>query len=169
MNNVRVQDARFQQAVVNYENTVLGAAAEVESSLSGYRNARKQAGHLTESVTATERSVELSMTQYRTGTMDFIRVLTAQSFLVAQQDQLAATEAQVALNLVSTYKSLGGGWEIRRGREFIDSATMEEMSERTNWGKIMSPDYSEGNDMLFDRPDPDAPRRSDGAEEGAQP
>lgn len=154
-NNVRIQDARFQQAVVNYENTVLRAAAEVESGLSGYLHTRRQAGHLSESVAATERSVELATTQYRDGAVSFDRVLRAQTFLVAQQDQLAATEAQVAANLVSTYKSLGGGWEIRRGREFIPDALREEMSERTNWGNIMSADYSSGSDVTFDRPDPD--------------
>lgn len=155
--NVRIQDARFQQAVVNYENTVLRAAAEVESSLSGYLRARTQAQHLNDSVTATERSVELSMTQYREGAIDFIRVLTAQSFLVAQQDRLAATEAQIALNLVSTYKSLGGGWEIRRGHEFVPEATRKEMAKRTDWGDIMSSEYSSGKDVFFDRPDPEAP------------
>ncbi|UCD73784.1 MAG: TolC family protein [Phycisphaerales bacterium] len=154
-NNVRMADARFQQAVVHYENTVLRAAAEVESGLSGYLRAREQATHLQESVDATQRSVALATTQYREGTADFIRVLTAQTFLVAQQDRLAATEARIALNLVSTYKSLGGGWQIRRGHEFIPDALMQEMSERTDWGDIMSPDYSSGQDVLFDRPDPD--------------
>ncbi|UCD50298.1 MAG: efflux transporter outer membrane subunit [Phycisphaerales bacterium] len=155
-NNVRVQDARFQQAVVNYENTVLRAAAEVEGSLSGYRHATTQAHHLKDSVAATQRSVDLAMTQYREGTMDFIRVLTAQSFLVAQQDRLAATEARIALNLVSTYKSLGGGWEIRRGQEFIPHATRREMAERTDWGDIMGRGYSLGKDALSSRPNHDA-------------
>ena len=154
--NVRIQDARFQQAVVKYQNTVLRAAAEVESSISGYLRSRTQARHINDSVAATERSIELAMTQYREGSIDFIRVLTAQSFLVAQQDRLATTEAQIALNLVSTYKSLGGGWEIRRGNEFVPEATRKEMAERTDWGDIMSPEYSSGKDVFFDRPDPDA-------------
>lgn len=155
-NNVRIHDAKFQQAIVNYENTVLRAAAEVESGLSGFLRAREEAMHLRESVGATQRSVELSTTQYREGTADFIRVLRAQTFLVAQQDRLAATEAKIALNLISTYKSLGGGWEIRRGNEFIPDALSEEMRERTDWGDIMSPDYSSGKDVLFDRPDSEA-------------
>ena len=30
------------------------------------------------------------------------------------------------------------------------------MRDRTNWGDIMSPDYSEGRDLIFDRPHSDA-------------
>lgn len=168
-NNIRVQDARYQQAVVNYENTVLRAAAEVESGLSGYLRSRQRAGYLNESVSAIERSVELSMTQYREGTVTFNRVLAAQSFLVAQQDQLAAAESQIALNLVSTYKSLGGGWEIRVGREFIPDTLRGEMSERTDWGDIMSPDYSSGKDLIFERPNPDATENSSDAGGDVQP
>ncbi|MEE8153941.1 MAG: TolC family protein [Phycisphaerales bacterium] len=168
-NNVRIQDAKFQQAIVNYENTVLRAAAEVESGLSGFLRAREEATHLRESVGATQRSVELSTTQYREGTADFIRVLTAQTFLVAQQDRLAATEAKIALNLISTYKSLGGGWEIRRGNEFIPDALREEMRERTDWGDIMSPDYSSGKDVLFDRPDSGATANTVDDGRGKQP
>ncbi len=154
-NNVRVKDAHFQQAIVNYQDTVLRAAAEVESSLSSYLQNRNRAEHLAQSVTASKRSVELSMTQYRDGTVDFLRALTAQSSLVQKQDQLATTESRIALDLISTYKSLGGGWEIRRGREFIPEATQQEMAERTNWGKIMAPNYDEGSDMLFARPKSD--------------
>ena len=42
-NSVRVQDARFQQLLVNYHNTVLKAAQEVEDALSGFINAQQAA------------------------------------------------------------------------------------------------------------------------------
>ncbi len=156
-NNVRVHDAQFQQAIVNYQDTVLRAAAEVESGLSSYLQSRNRAAHLAQSVAATERSVELSLQQYRDGTATFLRTLAAQSSLVVKQDQLATTESRIALHLISTYKSLGGGWEIRRGREFIPAPMQQEMVKRTNWGKIMAPDYDEGSDMLFARPKSDVP------------
>jgi NodT family efflux transporter outer membrane factor (OMF) lipoprotein len=156
-NNVRVKDAHFQQAIVNYQDTVLRAAAEVESGLSSYLQNRERAEHLSLSVAATERSVELSLQQYRDGTATFLRALTAQTSLVVKQDQLATTESRIALHLISTYKSLGGGWEIRQGREFIPEPMQQQMAERTDWGKIMAPDYDQGSDMLFARPDSDVP------------
>ena len=40
-NNVRVEDARFQQLLVEYRNTVLKAAQEVEDALTGFLNAQE--------------------------------------------------------------------------------------------------------------------------------
>ena len=42
-NNVRAQDARFQQALVNYEDTVIKAAREVEDGLIGFLKAQESA------------------------------------------------------------------------------------------------------------------------------
>ena len=39
-NSVRVQDARFQQSLVNYRNTVLKAAQEAEDALTGFLNSQ---------------------------------------------------------------------------------------------------------------------------------
>ena len=57
------------------------------------------------------RSVELALVQYRQGSTTYQRVLDTQRFLVRQEDQLTRTQGNVALNLVATYKALGGGWE----------------------------------------------------------
>lgn len=131
VNGIRAQDARFQQAAVNYQQTVLGANAEVENAIIGFLTAQEQVRALQYSVTATQRSVELSMTQYREGLIDFNRVFNLQSALVQQQDDLATAQASVALNLVRIYKTLGGGWQIRLGAGYpaqvIQQAPAEEV------------------------------------------
>lgn len=109
-NNVRVQDARFQQAALNYQNTVLEAAREVEDALAAYLRSQTRVGYLADSVGDARRSVELALVQYRQGSTTYQRVLDTQRFLVRQEDQLAGTRGDVALNLVATYKALGGGW-----------------------------------------------------------
>ena len=73
-NNIRVQDAAFQEAAVNYQNTVLQAAAEVESSLYGFLKSREQLAYLTESAESARQSLELSTIQYTEGEIDFLRV-----------------------------------------------------------------------------------------------
>ncbi len=113
-NNVRVQDARFQQAALNYQNTVLEAAREVEDALTAYLRNQTRVGYLTDSVGDATRSVELALIQYRQGSATYQRVLDTQRFLVRQEDQLASTKGDVALNLVATYKALGGGWETEQ-------------------------------------------------------
>jgi outer membrane protein TolC len=60
-NNVRAQDARFQQALVNYENTVLNASKEVEDALIGFLKDQESAAALQRSVDAAQSSVELSI------------------------------------------------------------------------------------------------------------
>ena len=142
-NNVRVQDARFQQLIVNYQNTVLEASREVEDALVGFLRAKEQVEFLAESVEAAERSVDLALLQYRDGVTDYQRVLDTQEALVAQQDILTSSRGDIATNLVSMYRALGGGWEIRQGNEFVPAATKEQMKERTDWGELLEPGTEE--------------------------
>jgi NodT family efflux transporter outer membrane factor (OMF) lipoprotein len=139
-NNVRLQDARFQQLVVNYQNTVLRAAQEVEDGLVGFLKSRESARFLKESVDASKRAVRLAEIQYREGAVDYQRVLDTQRALTNSQQNETQTRGDVVLNLIATYKALGGGWETRIGKEFVDEAIQEEMRKRTNWGKLLPPD-----------------------------
>jgi hypothetical protein len=41
------------------------------------------------------------------------------------------------------YKALGGGWQIREGKGFVNEETKEEMRQRTNWGNMLSPEKLE--------------------------
>jgi hypothetical protein len=54
--------------------------------------------------------------------------------LVRQQDNWVATTGNVGLSLVGLYKALGGGWEMRAGRDFVSGSIKAEMQKRTNWG-----------------------------------
>lgn len=139
-NRVRVQDARFQQLVVNYQNTVLNAYREVEDAMVGFLNSKEQVVFLSDSVEASKRSVDLSLIQYREGVVDYQRVLDTQRFLTLEQDLQTAVNGEVALNLIALYKALGGGWQIREGKNFVNEETKEVMKERTNWGNLLSPE-----------------------------
>jgi outer membrane protein TolC len=152
-NNIRVQDAAFQEAAVNYQNTVLQAAAEVESSLYGFLKSQQQLAYLAESTENVQQSLRLSTIQYREGETDFLRVAIAAANLARQQDSQAAVEGLVASNLIGAYKALGGGWELRIGHEYIPEAMAGEMRTRTNWGNILdTTDYTSTTDLGFERP-----------------
>jgi NodT family efflux transporter outer membrane factor (OMF) lipoprotein len=142
-NRVRVEDARFQQLVVNYENAVLRAFQEVEDSMVAFLRSQEQDRFLIEGVRASERSVELSMLQYKEGLTDYQRVLDTQRALAEQSDQQTAIQGNVVLNLVSLYKALGGGWQIRTGKDFVSEENMKTMRERTNWGGLLDPEELE--------------------------
>ncbi len=76
--------------------------------------AQKQAVFLAEGVKQASRSVELVNLQFQGGVTDFNRVYTTQAQLVTQQDQLASTQGNIALQLIAVYRALGGGWEYFR-------------------------------------------------------
>lgn len=165
--NVRVQDAVYEQAVTNYRQTVLRAAGEVEAGLSEFLRARERAERLIEAVRASERGVELSLIQYQAGAVDFIRVNQAQTTLAEQQDGFVIAQAAIALGAVRTYRALGGGWQVRAGHEFVDQATIDAMRARTDWGDVLAPDWDQGKDLGFSRPEPDVETWSNGMRKDA--
>jgi len=136
-NQVRVQDARLQQLVVNYQETVLRAAQETEDAMIGFLKTQQEALYLADGVKASQRSVDISLLQYGEGLADYQRVLDAQRSLSVGQDVLASTQGSVVLNLVSMYKALGGGWQPRSDQDFINAETRQKMAERTDWGGIL--------------------------------
>jgi NodT family efflux transporter outer membrane factor (OMF) lipoprotein len=138
-NRVRVQDARFQQLVVNYRNTVLRAAQEVENAMVAFLRSQDQVKFLSESVNAATRSVDLSMIQYREGLVDYQRVLDTQRFQSQEQDLLTEIKGSVVLNFIAMFKALGGGWQIREGKNFVPEETRNKMQNRTNWGNLLTP------------------------------
>ncbi|HWB19486.1 MAG TPA: TolC family protein, partial [Phycisphaerales bacterium] len=142
-----VADARFQQAALEYQNTVLQAASDVESGLSRFLRSREQTQFLAESVTAAQRTADLSLIQYRQGAIDFLRVNQALTDLVERQNSLVIARANVALGAIATYQALGGGWEIRIGKEFVPQQTINEMRRRTNWGNVIPPASSDSAEM----------------------
>jgi len=113
VNNIRVQQARFQQLAVQYQNVVLRANAEAEDAIISLLKAKQQTESLARSAEASSESVKLVSSQYDQGTVDFNRVYTVQRELTVQQDQLAVAEGSVAQFMIQLYRALGGGWQIR--------------------------------------------------------
>ena len=89
VNNVRVQDARFQALAYAYQNQVLNAGREVEDAMVVFLRSQEQAQHLDASVDAAARTVEITKEQYTQGEVDFTPVFLFESTLTEQQDQLA--------------------------------------------------------------------------------
>lgn len=133
-NAVRVEDARFQQAVVSYRNTVLQGAREVEDGLVAL---------LEISVDAARRSIDLTLIQYRDGAVDYTRVLDTQTSLIAQQDSLTAANGQVIRHLIATYKALGGGWQMGATSGVLSEEVRQDTGSRTDWGGLLRSDTLE--------------------------
>ena len=113
LNNVRVQDARFQELVAHYQHTVLRANGEVENGLARFLKAQDERRNAKDSVEAQVAAVKDAIAQYQGGLTDFNRVAVVEEQLVSRQNQLAQTEGDIALGLIQVYRALGGGWQIR--------------------------------------------------------
>ena len=136
-NDIRVQDARLQQALIQYRETAIQAAREVEDSMIALARAREQDKILADTVDVAERSSDLSMLRYREGFADYQRVLNAQQSLFTAQQRYAANRGSVLSSYIALYRSLGGGWQSAMPRQYIDQETREQMEERTNWGDLL--------------------------------
>ena len=139
--NVRLQDALFQQLLVDYHNTILQAQVDVENAIVAYLKSHEQLKSYRLATEASQRAVNVSNTQYQNGLIPFNTVITNLQSLAQQQDLLSSAQGSVATNLVQVYKALGGGWEIRDNKDPVDllpESMKEQMRERTSdWEGVL--------------------------------
>jgi NodT family efflux transporter outer membrane factor (OMF) lipoprotein len=113
LNNVRAQDARFQELVAHYQQAALKANGEVENGLARFLKAQDEQRSAKVSVEAEQAAVKDAIAQYKGGLADFNRVAVVSEQLVSRQNQLAQAEGEIAQGLIQIYRALGGGWQIR--------------------------------------------------------
>jgi outer membrane protein TolC len=132
---VRVQDARLQQLIVAYQNTVREAAREADDAATALIAALQRDSILYDAERAARRSLTLANTIYREGYSDFQRVLDAQRALFSQQDAYVVNRGNAVSSVISLYKALGGGWYT--AQPLVDPATRMQMQQRTDWGDLL--------------------------------
>jgi NodT family efflux transporter outer membrane factor (OMF) lipoprotein len=110
--NIEVKNALQEQSLIQYEQAVLAALADVENALVAFTRERVRMESLREAAQAAQRASDLAQSQYLSGLIDFQAVLIAQRASLSLQDQVASSEADVISNLISLYKALGGGWTM---------------------------------------------------------
>ena len=142
--NVRLQDARFQQLLVDYLNTVLQAQGEVENAIVAYLKSHEQLESYRQAAEASQRAVNIATIQYQEGSTDFNTLVATLVSNLQQQDLLSSVRGEVVVNLVQVYKALGGGWQIRDNRDPVDllpAEMKEEMLQRTKaWKGVLNSD-----------------------------
>jgi NodT family efflux transporter outer membrane factor (OMF) lipoprotein len=138
-NNVRLQDAKLQQLLVDYQNTVLSAQQEVDNGLVNFIQSRNQAEFLRRSVEAARGAMRIATEQYEQGGVSFTTVLTSEENLLQAENTFTGALANVPLGLTAVFRALGGGWQIRVDGNFVTAATVDQMRARTDWGNLLPP------------------------------
>jgi NodT family efflux transporter outer membrane factor (OMF) lipoprotein len=108
--NIRVQEARQEQALLQYQKAILIALEEVENALSAHGRELRRQESLRASVAANRRALELATERYTSGLENYLSVLDALRSMYAAQDQLVQSERNAAVTLIAVYKAMGGGW-----------------------------------------------------------
>jgi multidrug efflux system outer membrane protein len=112
--NIRLQDAKQQEAMNVYIKSILNALEDVENALVAYGNEQERMRSLEAGTSANRKSVALAEERYRKGLVDFLNVLDTQRQLYQSENALAMSRGQLALSLVALYESLGGGWDMQQ-------------------------------------------------------
>jgi NodT family efflux transporter outer membrane factor (OMF) lipoprotein len=107
-----LRESRQREAAIFFQKTVLRAWNEVDDTLTAYREAQHRRADLGRSVTANKAALQAARQRYSQGAIDFLNVLTTQAQLLQSENDLADSDTQIASDLVSLYRALGGGWEV---------------------------------------------------------
>jgi len=107
-NLINIEKTITEIAILNYENTVLKAVSEVESSFVNINALWDRIGYKEQQVRANARSVILVNVQYEQGLVEFQNVLDTQRTQILADDELAANKGALANNYITLYRALGG-------------------------------------------------------------
>jgi NodT family efflux transporter outer membrane factor (OMF) lipoprotein len=109
--NLHASDARQQEALAQYQKSVLTALSDVERSVTSYTKEEDHRAALSEAVKDDQKALSIARARYKEGLSSFTQVLDTERTLYVLQSQAAASGALASQNLISVYKSLGGGWQ----------------------------------------------------------
>jgi len=143
---VRIEDARFQESLASYNQKVLEAIREVTNALDAYRNNVRKSDFDFKAVKASIRAFNISANQYNNGLVSYQRLLSTVEKMTLREDVYAQTRGSMANQVVALYKALGGGWEPFAGQQVLPAATVEQMKSRIDWGDSLQPDTLVGAD-----------------------
>jgi len=108
---VRQARAAYDATVANYRQTVLTAFQQVEDELATLRILEQQVEVQEQTVKSADLSVQLTLNQYRAGTVAYTSVVTAQALALGDAQTLLTIRQNRLVASVALIQALGGGWE----------------------------------------------------------
>jgi outer membrane protein TolC len=102
--------ATYDQSVAAYRQTVLTGFQQVEDALSSLRILQQQAAAEAIAVASTRRAVDITLNEYRAGTVAYTSVITEQALLLNDQQTALGVQQSRLVQSVALIEALGGGW-----------------------------------------------------------
>lgn len=110
VNATKSARAQLDEAINQFNQTVLTAVQETDNAMTAYRNSIKQIVALREVRNQGQETLTLSLDLYKQGLTPFQNVLDAQRSLLSYENQLVQARGNSLLQLIALYQALGGGW-----------------------------------------------------------
>ncbi len=114
--NLRVAESKMNEALLKYELALQTAYSEARNAYAAYTQQYHRYQSLESAVKAAQEAEAISQDLYKNGLADFNNVLDAQRSLLSLEEALVISRGQISLDLLSLYKSLGGGLVMARER-----------------------------------------------------
>jgi len=103
--------AAYDATVADYRRTVLAGFQEVEDNLAELRILEEEAKVQDEAVRAAREAVELTVNQYKAGTVSYINVVAVQTTQLANERAAVTLLGRRLVAAVGLIGALGGGWD----------------------------------------------------------
>ena len=110
VNATKSARAQLDEAIDQFNQTVLTAVQETDNAMTAYRSSIKQIVALREVRNQGQETLTLSLDLYKQGLPPFQNVLDAQRSLLSYENQLVQARGNSLLQLIALYQALGGGW-----------------------------------------------------------
>lgn len=110
VNATKLAKAQLDEAINQFNQTVLTAVQETDNAMNAYQNSIKQIVALREVRNQGQETLTLSLELYKQGLTPFQNVLDAQRSLLSYENQLVQARGYSLLQLIAMYQALGGGW-----------------------------------------------------------
>ncbi len=102
--------AAYDASVANYRQTVLNGFREVEDNLAALQVLQQEAAVQQEAIQAARLALDLTINQYKAGTVSYLNVVTAQTAWLTNERTAVGIRGRQLTAAVTLVKALGGGW-----------------------------------------------------------
>lgn len=109
-NNVELQKYAAQEALYDYQQSLLNAAGEIKNTIAGINqeyNKNQSSYHAQE---AQKQVMTLTLNKYQNGLIEFSDLLTTEQQLLNAQLDLIESNGKIYQNITFFYKAVGGGY-----------------------------------------------------------
>jgi NodT family efflux transporter outer membrane factor (OMF) lipoprotein len=112
--DVDLAKIQTQQALFEYQKTVLEALEEVENAIASFHYQLDRHHSLGLARGANQKAYQLTLQLYQRGIKDYLEVQIATRSLLASEETYIQSQTELLLHYISLYKALGGGWDLAR-------------------------------------------------------